>query len=161
YNRGFNLRPPSEYSNLEEVQKLNNLIRGNYGDDSFLSKAALLGVFLHNGTTPTGLRLAIEYAMQESLIKFVSCTSTLAQGVNLPLRYLIIPSIYQAGSKLKVRDFQNLIGRAGRSGMHTEGLIIFSDPELYDKRKQDSYSFDEAKNLLDANNTEDVTSSLF
>jgi replicative superfamily II helicase len=73
------------------------LISGNFGKESILSKASLLGIFLHHGTTPNGLRLAIEFAMQKNLIKFVSCTSTLAQGVNLPIRYLIVPSVYQAG----------------------------------------------------------------
>lgn len=33
---------------------------------------------------PQGLRLSIEHAMQSELIKLVVCTSTLAQGVNLP-----------------------------------------------------------------------------
>ena len=160
YNRDFILKSPRHYSNIEEVEKLYNLIRGNYGDSSTLSKAALLGAFLHHGTTPTGLRLAIEFAMQQNLIKFVSCTSTLAQGVNLPIRYLIIPSIYQAGEKLKVRDFQNLIGRAGRSGMHTEGLIIFSDPKIFDKKSNESYRFNDAINLLNPDNTENITSSL-
>ncbi|WP_336936085.1 DEAD/DEAH box helicase [Acinetobacter beijerinckii] len=160
YNRDFLLKPPAAYSNSEEIRKLFNLISKNFGINSVLSKAALLGAFLHHGTTPNGLRLAIEFAMQKSLINFVSCTSTLAQGVNLPLRYLIIPSIYQAGTKIKVRDFQNLIGRAGRSGMHTEGLIIFSDPQLYDKKIKESYKFKEAINLLDPNNTENITSSL-
>lgn len=160
YDRGFSLKPPADFSDLEEINKLYNLICGNFGNKSILSKAALLGVFLHHGTTPNGLRLAIEFAMQKNLIKFVSCTSTLAQGVNLPIRYLIIPSIYQAGTKLKVRDFQNLIGRAGRSGMHTEGLIIFSDPKIYDTKKQNSYDFNQAINLLNSQNTENITSSL-
>ena len=58
---------------------------------------------------PHGIRLAIEHAMRENLIRFVVCTSTLAQGVNLPIRYLIVTSIYQAGEPIKVRDFHNLL----------------------------------------------------
>lgn len=160
YNRGFLLPSPSTYSDVEEIRKLYNLISANYGKNSILSQAALLGAFLHHGATPTGLRLSIEFAMQKNMINFVSCTSTLAQGVNLPIRYLIIPSIYQGGTKLRVRDFQNLIGRAGRSGMHTEGLIIFSDPELYDKKNIEYFRFNEAINLLNPDNTENITSSL-
>lgn len=160
YERDFSLSPPANFSNLEEINKLYFLISKNFGKESILSKASLLGVFLHHGTTPNGLRLAIEFAMQKNSIKFVSCTSTLAQGVNLPIRYLIVPSVYQAGNKIKVRDFQNLIGRAGRSGMHTEGLIIFSDPSMFDKRNQESYKFNGAINLLDPQNTENITSSL-
>lgn len=160
YERNFLLSPPADFSDSEEINKLYALISGNFGKESILSKASLLGVFLHHGTTPSGLRLAIEFAMQKNLIKFVSCTSTLAQGVNLPIRYLIVPSVYQAGTKIKVRDFQNLIGRAGRSGMHTEGLIIFSDPSMFDKKNQESYKFNGAINLLNPKNTENITSSL-
>ena len=160
YTRNFSLSCPANFSDLEEINKLYNLISRNFGKESILSEASLLGVFLHHGTTPNGLRLAIEFAMQKNLIKFVSCTSTLAQGVNLPIRYLIVPSVYQAGKKIKVRDFQNLIGRAGRSGMHTEGLIIFSDPSIFDRKNQESYKFKGAINLLNPENTEDITSSL-
>lgn len=74
--------------------------------------------------------------MQHGLCKFVICTSTLAQGVNLPIRYLIITSLYQGAEKIKVRDFHNLIGRVGRSGMHTEGSIIFADPAIYDRGRR-------------------------
>ena len=65
--------------------------------------------------------------MKEGLVRFVVCTSTLAQGVNLPIRYLIVTSVYQGKEQIKVRDFHNLIGRAGRAGMHTEGSILFAD----------------------------------
>jgi hypothetical protein len=98
--------------------------------------------------------------MQTGLINFVACTSTLAQGVNLPIRYLIISGIHQAGEKIKVRDFQNLVGRAGRSGMHTEGLVIFSDPSVYDTRRTNSWHFDLSVELLSPDRAESTTSSL-
>ena len=72
--------------------------------------------------------------MKEGLAKFVICTSTLAQGVNFPLKYLIVTSTRQGGEKILVRDFHNLMGRAGRAGMHTEGSVIFSTPTVFDQR---------------------------
>jgi POLQ-like helicase len=125
-----------------------------------LSRAASLGVFVHHGNTPHGIRLSIEYAMQQGLINFVACTSTLAQGVNLPIRYLIVSGIYQAGEQIKVRDFQNLVGRAGRAGMHTEGLIIFADPDVYDKRRAEPRMFNSSVELLSPDMSESTTSSL-
>ena len=141
YDRGFGVAPPAASANSDELRRMKNLVDGHYGDQSITSRAALLGVFVHHGTTPHGLRLSIEYAMQQGRINFVACTSTLAQGVNLPIRYLIVSGIHQGAEKIKVRDFQNLIGRAGRSGMHTEGLVIFSDPTVYDKRLQRTESW--------------------
>ncbi|TPT12584.1 DEAD/DEAH box helicase [Acinetobacter baumannii] len=158
YTRKIDVLPPVYFSVTEEVDRIYSLICKHFGEDSELAKGAKYGFFLHHGTTPNGLRLCIEYAMQKHLIKFISCTSTLAQGVNLPIRYLIVTSMNQAGEQIKVRDFQNLIGRAGRSSMHTEGLIIFADPEIYDSK--DRYKYNSALSLLDLENTEAVSSSL-
>jgi hypothetical protein len=100
--------------------------------------------------------------MKEGLAKFVICTSTLAQGVNFPLKYLIVTSTRQGGEKILVRDFHNLMGRAGRAGMHTEGSIIFSTPTVYDQRRvyNQRWRWNEAKDLLDASKSEPSTSSI-
>jgi POLQ-like helicase len=106
--------------------------------------------------------LAIEFAMKESLIHFVICTSTLAQGVNLPIRYLIVTGVYQGGDRILVRDFHNLIGRAGRAGMHTEGSVIFADTKVFDKKRdrRDRWRWRTAKELLDPSNSEPSASSI-
>ena len=101
YERGFNLVPPAASANPDELRRMKNLIDGHFGDQSVSSRAASLGVFVHHGTTPHGLRLSVEYAMQQSRINFVACTSTLAQGVNLPIRYLIVSGIRQGIDKSK------------------------------------------------------------
>lgn len=162
YDRDFGVAPPASSANPEELRRMKTLVDGHFGDQAVISRAASLGVFVHHGTTPHGLRLSIEYAMQQGRINFVACTSTLAQGVNLPIRYLIVSGIHQGAEKIKVRDFQNLIGRAGRSGMHTEGLVIFSDPEVFDKRHQrtESWKFNSSVELLSPARSESTTSSL-
>lgn len=160
YARGFSLTPPSQASNPDEVQRLVHLASQHFGADSVLAKAAALGVFVHHGTTPQGTRLSVEYAMQQELIKLVVCTSTLAQGVNLPIRYLVVSGVNQGADRIKTRDFQNLIGRAGRAGMHTEGLVIFADPRVMDKRRQERWRLDAAIELLTPENAEDTSSSL-
>ncbi len=162
YERGFAVAPPAISANPDELRRMKNLVDGHFGDKSITSRAASLGVFVHHGTTPHGVRLSIEHAMQKGQINFVVCTSTLAQGVNLPIRYLIVSGIHQGGEKIKVRDFQNLVGRAGRSGMHTEGLVIFSDPAVYDKRRQrtESWKFNSSIELLSPDRSESTTSSL-
>lgn len=100
--------------------------------------------------------------MREGLARFVICTSTLAQGVNLPIRYLLVTSVYQGSERIKVRDFHNLIGRTGRAGMHTEGTILFADPDVYDKRKsfEDRWRWNQVKELLEPANSEPCISSL-
>ncbi|HGR7306880.1 TPA: helicase-related protein, partial [Streptococcus pneumoniae] len=122
---------------------IGNLLGQNLGYDSVEYACSQLGVFSHHSGIPMGIRIAIEYAFSKSKINNVVCTSTLAQGVNLPIKYLIISSVYQAGDAIKVRDFQNLIGRAGRAGKYTEGTIILTEPNIYkspkNKRKKQNY----------------------
>ncbi|WP_333602328.1 DEAD/DEAH box helicase [Atlantibacter hermannii] len=159
---GYTTVWPSAYANPEEINALKTIIKGNFGNDSFLLKAAELGIFTHHSNTPQGMRLALEYGMQKGLINFIACTSTLAQGVNLPIRYLIVQGVNQGAGRLKVRDFQNLIGRAGRAGMHTEGVVIFADTTLWDRRKrwQEPWRYQSAVKLLSPEHAEGVTSSL-
>lgn len=106
-----------------------------------------------------GIRIAIEYAFSKSKINNVVCTSTLAQGVNLPIKYLIISSVYQAGDAIKVRDFQNLIGRAGRAGKYTEGTIILTEPNIY-KSPKNKWKKQNYEALLNPINTEGCQSNI-
>jgi len=160
--RGAPLALPSEFSNPQEVDRLTLLHEKNLGTDAPASQSAAHGIFSHHGNTPHGIRLAVEYAIREDLVRFVVCTSTLAQGVNLPIRYLIVTSVYQGMERIKVRDFHNLIGRAGRAGMHTEGSILFADPVIYDKRKarNDKWRWEQVKELLEPRNSEPCISNL-
>lgn len=151
-----------------EVLKLYKLHSLNLGEASSATRCSKIGLFAHHGNMPQGIRAAIEFAMQEGTVKFVICTSTLAQGVNLPIRYLIVTSLYQGRDQIKVRDFHNLIGRAGRSGKHTEGIIIFADPTIYDERiftdkwgrRHESWNWKIVKGLLNPDNSEPCASSL-
>lgn len=162
-DRGIPLPLPQEFSDRREVERLHYLHVANLGPEASASMSAEHGIFSHHGNTPHGIRLSVEHAMRENLVRFVVCTSTLAQGVNLPIRYLIVTSVYQGMERIKVRDFHNLIGRAGRAGMHTEGSILFADPIVYDKRRnrKDGWRWDIVKELLDPTKSEECASSLF
>ena len=160
--RGAPVVLPSDFSDAQEVERLTHLHVKNLGADAPASQSSAHGIFSHHGNTPHGIRLAVEHAMRDDLVRFVVCTSTLAQGVNLPIRYLIVTSVYQGMERIKVRDFHNLIGRAGRAGMHTEGSILFADPVIYDKRKarNDKWRWDQVKELLEPRNSEPCISNL-
>ncbi|WP_220792231.1 DEAD/DEAH box helicase [Gluconacetobacter azotocaptans] len=161
-DRRLEMEWPVAQSDASEIEKLRALSEYQLGAAAPATRAAALGIFAHHADTPHGIRLAIEYAMKEDLAKFVVCTSTLAQGVNFPLRYLIVTSMRQGGEQILVRDFHNLMGRAGRAGMHTEGSVIFSTPSIYDQRKQINgrWTWNNVTELLDANNSEPSHSSI-
>ena len=162
YERGFTLPSPASVSNADELGRLVRQNEVNLGEDTASSIAARLGIFAHHGNTPHGIRLAVEHAMKEGLVRVVICTSTLAQGVNLPIRYLIITGAHQGAERIKTRDFHNLLGRAGRSGMYTEGTVIFADPQVYDGRldRRERWRWPFAKALLDPSKSEECKSAL-
>jgi len=153
---------PLDVSDAAEIERLTHLTSQNLGADQVVTQASALGILAHHGNTPEGLRLSVEHAMKEGHAKFVICTSTLAQGVNFPIRYLIVSTTQQGKEKIKVRDFQNLMGRAGRAGMHTEGSVIFSAPSIYDQRGNwaGRQRWVSAKNLLDPARAEPSHSSI-
>ena len=79
---------------------------------------------------------------------------------NFLIGYLFVTSFYQAGEQIKVRDFQNLIGRSGRSDKHTEGTIIFSYP-VFDNKNNGLWRWEQARLLLDPENSEPCASVLY
>ena len=158
-NSNYNLTNFLSNSDKSEVEKIGNLIGQNLGYDRKEYTCSQLGVFSHHSGIPMGIRIAIEYAFSKSKINNVVCTSTLAQGVNLPIKYLIISSVYQAGDAIKVRDFQNLIGRAGRAGKYTEGTIILTEPNIY-KSPKNKWKRQNYEALLNPINTEGCQSNI-
>ncbi|MGO7672704.1 DEAD/DEAH box helicase [Rhizobium ruizarguesonis] len=160
--RGLSVPLPVEVSDQAEIGKIARLFELQLGPETPAARAAAMGVLAHHANVPHGLRLSIEHAMKEGLARFVVCTSTLAQGVNFPIKYLIITGVYQGRDRMLVRDFHNLMGRAGRAGMHTEGSVIFSSPEVYDDKddRRLSWRWRTAKELLDRRNAEPCSSSL-
>ena len=160
--RGVDVANLLECADRTEIEKICYLINKDLGSENDYFRAAQVGAFVHHGGIPMGIRCAVEYAMQNGKISFLACTSTLAQGVNLPIRYLIISNIYQGKDRIRVRDFQNLIGRAGRAGIYTEGTIILSESNVYNSRK-DSYQnwkWNSYKQLLSSSQAEACTSTL-
>lgn len=152
---------PMTSSSEDEMTKIAKLSALHLGEDSVLTKAILLGILPHSSGVPNGLRISVEYAMEHGLGRCVVCTSTLAQGVNLPIKYLIVSGVFQGQKRISTRDFHNLLGRAGRSGKHTEGSVIFTDTELFDKRySTQRWQWENMQAMLDPGQSEHCSSSL-
>ena len=162
YSRGLDIGKPLDKSDQSEIEKIAKLAYLHFEQNSIFPEAIGLGILPHSANIPNGLRVSSEWAMEHNKAALVVCTSTLAQGVNLPIKYLVISSTFQASEEISTRDFHNLMGRAGRSGYHTEGSIIFANPNIYDKKREyrDKWRWERAIHLLDPTNSEACTSSL-
>lgn len=150
-----------EKSNSSEIDKIFFLAKEHFGEDEEFVKVMKLGVFPHFGNLENGLRVSIEYAIKKGSIVFVVCTSTLAEGVNLPIRYLIITSFKNVyGQKLSTRKFQNLLGRTARAGIYTEGSLICSEHQIIDKKLSNPKQWTEVVNTFNPSNSEDCNSAI-
>ena len=155
------LDSPVRYSDQDEIHKIGKLSELHLGSSSVVTKAIKQGVLPHSANIPNGLRISVEYAMEYGYGRCVVCTSTLAQGVNLPIKYLVVSGVFQGEKLISTRDFHNLLGRAGRAGKHTEGSIIFADTELFDNRRTSKWrQWAQMTNLLDPSQSESCLSSL-
>lgn len=87
------------------------------------------GVVVHHGDVPQETREVVEELLAAGVVRFVICTNTLAEGVNFPIRTLVLYSVRRrefSGSvtPMLARDIKNLAGRTGRAGSSTRGLVI-------------------------------------
>ena len=163
-NRGHDLAEIKGNSDGEEMNRLAQLMSSYYGEQHPYTIACHLGVLPHYSNLPNGLRLAVEYAFRNKAVRLVVCTSTLAQGVNIPIKYLFMTSFMVARNSMQIRSFQNLMGRTARSGMYTEGSVIVTDPQLFDnknnRRNGGNYKWKDCIKMFDSSAAEPCGSSI-
>ncbi len=104
------------------------------GPDSHILKCLKLGIALHHGALPTAYRKEIERLLRDGILKVTISSPTLAQGLNLSATAVLMHSLYRNGEMIKVSEFKNVIGRAGRAYIDVEGLVLF--PIFEDRRSK-------------------------
>ena len=133
---GLTLPQPSNFTKKgSQIQVyLKEYFNVIFGSNYLLTKITELGALFHHGDLPQYVREIIEEAIRKEEIKLIICTNTIAEGVNLPLRTIVVNSARRFDEEterlepLDKRDLKNLFGRAGRAGRETKGLIIIINP---------------------------------
>lgn len=88
-------------------------------------------VAFHYGNMPQLIRSEIERLFREGAIRYLVCTSTLLEGVNLPCQNLFMRGPTRGrGNPLRAADFWNLAGRAGRWGKEFQGNVVCVDASV-------------------------------
>lgn len=127
--------PSLEQATLVELSEfIKEHIHPQYG----LAEMVLHGVAFHYGKMPTLLREALEAAFRRGDIKYLVCTTTLFQGVNLPARSVFINTPTRGrGVQLDPAHLWNFAGRAGRLGEDIVGNVFLVDYDQWPSKDLD------------------------
>src|SRR5512139_392085 len=94
------------------------------------------GVAFHHAGILSAQRRIIEDAFRKNLLKCLAYTTTLAMGLNLPSRSVVIRDWWRYESGLGMQpipaiEVKQMAGRAGRPGFdeYGEGVLVARDKE--------------------------------
>lgn len=91
------------------------------------------GVAAHHAGLLPAFKAVVEQLFQRRLVKLVFATETLALGINMPARAVVIERLDKFNGEQRVPltsgEFTQLTGRAGRRGIDVEGhsVVVWSD----------------------------------
>ena len=130
---------------LDETSELIiDFIEEELGEQHILPKLLRKGIGIHHSGLSLETRYLVERLIDLRKIKVLAATTTLAQGVNFPIKHVIIESISIPARPPKLprdmtySEFWNVAGRAGRAFYDHMGMIIFSaaNPGDIEKHKK-------------------------
>lgn len=122
-----------DLSSDEEIKALIELIQKIVHQQYSLANVLLRGVAFHYGNMPLLIRTEVERLFRANKIKYLICTSTLIEGINMPCQSIFARGPTKGRGKPMVQsDFWNLAGRAGRWGKEFQGNIVCVDARRTD-----------------------------
>jgi ATP-dependent RNA helicase HelY len=133
---GIRLTSPDERARIRELTEA-AVVRLDDDDLRTLgygpwSSALEAGIAPHHAGLVPAFRQAVEQCFSEGLLKVVFATETLALGINMPARTVVVERFAKFRgsdtSALTSGEYQQLTGRAGRRGIDTLGhaLVLWS-----------------------------------
>ncbi len=119
-----------------EKDAIGDLIGGfrfSAGFGRTLSRLVRHGIGVHHAGMLPRYRRLVETLAQAGLLKVICGTDTLGVGINVPIRTVLFTALSKYDGvrtrHLKVREFHQIAGRAGRAGFDTAGTVAVQAPD--------------------------------
>ncbi len=101
------------------------------------------GVAYHNASLPNWVREHLEDLMENRALAIVAATTTLAEGVDLPFRVVVMADwrrwLFGHQRPMPPLLFRNIAGRCGRAGEFAEGDTVIVDNPGRDPSHDNNY----------------------
>lgn len=122
-------KPSSFVQDEDLLSKVTEYCAYQLGDDYRLTQCIKEGFAYHHGQMPQDLRELIETSIESKAIYLVVCTKTLSEGINMPIKTAVLANITNPvdgtfKNYLELRDLKNIVGRVGRAGKESYGLVL-------------------------------------
>jgi superfamily II RNA helicase len=98
-----------------------------------LSKLLRRGIGVHHAGLLPRYRRLVEQLAQAGLLTVICGTDTLGVGINVPIRTVLFTGLAKYDGNrsrvLRIREFHQIAGRAGRAGFDVAGYVVVQAPE--------------------------------
>lgn len=137
--RGREFVLPTSTSVSDAIEECLKIANEYMGSNNNVSKFLQHGIAIHYGDIPKPVRIVIEKLIRSGAVNLLIATTTLAQGVNLPMQTVIVHGLSHGyGSSLTPVTFWNTCGRAGRGMYENQGQVLFAVDNALQHVKLDS-----------------------
>ena len=116
-----------EANDTEDLRHIKNFLADEMGPDFPLTSLLEYGIGVHHAGLSEDTRTIMEWLTEKAKLRVLVATTTIAQGVNLPVSGVVFASYqYPYGQDMPPEDFWNIAGRAGRIDQGDLGIIALS-----------------------------------
>jgi hypothetical protein len=117
---------------LDELKERLAGFRFGAGFGKTLSKLLRRGIGVHHAGLLPRYRRLVEQLAQAGLLTVICGTDTLGVGINVPIRTVLFTGLAKYDGNrsrvLRIREFHQIAGRAGRAGFDTAGNVVVQAP---------------------------------
>ena len=136
------LRPEAEQAMQDRLRQAVDDLGIDVLDEELYSLYSK-GIGFHHAGLHVQLKALVEELYEHKLLSVLYTTSTFALGINMPAKTVVLDGLHKYDGKstrpLRVREFLQKAGRAGRRGMDKEGFVVV---------RMDKDSWEEARHYM-------------